>query len=197
MWIGLNHLRVYRSISCKYETHNGEITSVFRVYINYSPQILNYSVGQSPSWKAKRFSASQEIPRILWNPKVLYSIHKCPPLVLIVNRSIQSIPPHTISWRSILILSSHLRVSPKWSLSFRFPHQNTVYASPLPHTSYMPIPSYCSQFYQPQNIGWKVQIIELLIMQLLPLLCYLVPFRPKYEGWNFNSGNYLFTIDTK
>jgi len=20
---------------------------------------------------------------------------------------------------------------------------------------------------------------------------------PKYEGWNFNSGNYLFTTDTK
>jgi len=25
---------------------------------------------QSPSWEANRFSASQEIPRILWNPKV-------------------------------------------------------------------------------------------------------------------------------
>jgi len=26
---------------------------------------------QSPSWEANRFSASQEIPRILWNPKVI------------------------------------------------------------------------------------------------------------------------------
>jgi len=25
---------------------------------------------QSPSWEANRFSASQEIPRNLWNPKV-------------------------------------------------------------------------------------------------------------------------------
>jgi len=28
--------------------------------------------------------------------------------------------------------------SPKWPLSLRFPHQNPVYASPLPHMRYMP-----------------------------------------------------------
>jgi len=30
---------------------------------------------------------------------------------------------------------------------------------------------------------------------LLTILCERV--RKKYEGWNFNSGNYLFTTDTK
>jgi len=36
---------------------------------------------QSPSSEANRFSASQEIPRILWNPKVNFHFHKCPPPV--------------------------------------------------------------------------------------------------------------------
>jgi len=26
---------------------------------------------------------------------------------------------------------------------------------------------------------------------------YFKPYFWKYEGWNFNSGNYLFTTDTK
>ena len=54
--------------------------------------------------------------------------------------------------------------SPQLSLSLRFPHQNPVYASPLPHTRYMPHPSYYSRFYHPNIIERGVQIIKLLIM---------------------------------
>jgi len=36
---------------------------------------------QSPSSEAKRFSASQEIPHILWNPNDHYRVYKCPPPV--------------------------------------------------------------------------------------------------------------------
>ena len=47
--------------------------------------LLTYSMVQSPSWEANWFAASQEIPRISWDPKVHYRIHKLPPPVPIVG----------------------------------------------------------------------------------------------------------------
>ena len=70
---------------------------------------------------------------------------------------------------------------PKWFLSSRFPHQIPVYASPLPHMCYLPRPSHSSLIGHPKNIGWPVQIIQLLITQHTPLPCYLIPPRPKYS----------------
>ena len=94
---------------------------------------------QSPSWEAKRFSASQELPRILRNPKVHYRIHKCPPPVPILNQLHPVHTPHIPP--SAIHLNIFLPSTPgssKWSLPLRSPYQNPAYTSPLPHTCTCP-----------------------------------------------------------
>ena len=64
----------------------------------------------SHPWEANRFSASQEIPRIYWTPKVCYALKSARQLSLFWASSIQSMSPHPTSWRSTLILRFHLRL---------------------------------------------------------------------------------------
>ena len=86
--------------------------------------LLTYSMVQSPSWEANWFAASQVIPRISRNPKVLYRTHKRPPPVSILGQ------PNPVHIPTSDLLDIHPNIihpstprSPQWSLSLRFPHQ--------------------------------------------------------------------------
>ena len=95
-----------------------EFSGTCNVHAYLLTYLLNYSMEQSPSWEANRFSASQEIPRILWNPEVHYRSHN----------SFLPVPSHPTSWKSILLLSSHLRLGLSNSL---FPSKPCIHLSPL------------------------------------------------------------------
>ena len=77
--------------------------------------LLTHSMEDSPSWEANRFSASQEIPRILWDPNVNYLIYKCPPPVPNLSQ-INPIHASLIPWRSNSVLSSSLLPGPSSGL---------------------------------------------------------------------------------
>jgi hypothetical protein len=71
-------------------------------------------------------------------------------------RSIQSIPPHPVFLRSILISSSHLRpVLPSGLFHSRFPIKSYMYSSPTPrHSCYMPGPSR-PPWFDHYNYAWR------------------------------------------
>ena len=85
---------------------------------------------QSPSWEADQFSASQEIPCILWNPKVNYRIYKSPPPIPILSQInlIHASPSNFLKIH--LILSSHLCLG----LTSGLPPPQILYASVLSPT---------------------------------------------------------------
>ena len=114
--------------------------------------LLTYSTEQSPFWEANRFAASQETPYILWNPKVHYRIHKCPsPVPILCQIDPVHIPTSNFLKFHLNIILPSTSGSPQWTLSFRFPHQDPVYASP--HLRYMLRPSNSSRFHHPKNLG--------------------------------------------
>jgi len=105
------------------------ITSAFEKQLSY---LLTYFMEQSPSWEANRFTASQGIPRILWNPKANYCIHKCPSPVPILS---QIDPVHALTFHFLkILLSSHLHLDlPSGLLPSGFPTKtlNTPLLSPI------------------------------------------------------------------
>jgi hypothetical protein len=95
---------------------------------------LTFSTEQSPSSEANRFSPCQEILSILWNPKVHYRIHKCPPPVPILSQIEPVYVPTPHFLKIHLILSSHLRLGLQSGFFNSGSHPRTLYTPLLFHS---------------------------------------------------------------
>ena len=100
-----------------------------------------------------------KFPEFHGNRRFITALTSVRHLSLSWARPIQSIYPHSTSWRSILILSTHLRLGlPSGLLPSGFPPRR--YTPPLvTHTRHIPSTSHSYRFYHSRNIGWGVQII--------------------------------------
>ena len=84
--------------------------------------LLTYCMEHSASREANQLSASQEISRILWNPKVHYRIHKCPPIVRFLSQinAVHTFTSHLLNIHLNIILPS-TPGSSHWFCSSGFP----------------------------------------------------------------------------
>jgi len=118
-------------------------------------------------WEGNQFSASQQIPRTVGNPKVHYRIHKCHPPVPILS---QLDPVHTLTSHFLKI---HLTInlstpgSYKWSLSLALPLPSPVHTSTLPHTCYVPRPSHSYRFDHRRILGEEYRSLSSSICSFL------------------------------
>jgi len=86
-------------------------------------------------------------------------------------KSVRAPPHYYVSWRSVLILSSHLCIGLPNGL---FPYEDPVYTTALPRT--------CDVYPSHMHLSniWTGLQIRKFIMRFSSVPCYLASLRPKY-----------------
>ena len=137
-------------------TNMSQLPGVQKIYISAGNKVYTYLLTTYSRVLLEKLTCSaacQEISPHFWNPKVHHRTHKCPPPAPILSQlhPVPTTPSHFLKIH-LNIIPPSASGSPQWSLSLRFPHQNSLHPSLLPHTRHMSRPSHSSRFYHPHNI---------------------------------------------
>ena len=124
--------------------NNHTVNSLCYWYLNI--YLIAHSMEHGLSWEANRLSTSPEISHILWNLQFHYCVYKCLPPVPILSQINPVHASHPTSWRSILILSSHLCLGLRSGLQTSGCRTENLYALHL-----SPICATC----QPISFDWS------------------------------------------
>ena len=123
--VSFNSTNYFKFFSCRHQIF---LLLANNTSLTCHPSALTYSMVQSLSWEANWSAASQETPRISWNPKVHYRTHNRPLPASILGQPnpVHIHTSHLLEIRSNIIRPSMPR-SPQWSPSLWFPHQDPIY----------------------------------------------------------------------
>ena len=139
-----------------------------------------HSVKRSPSWEVTWFSASQEIPRILWNLKVHYSIYKCLPPVPILSQLDPVHPPNPLLEDPFNITLPSVPGSSKQSHFPQFSPPKPCMPLLSPERATCPAHPILLDFITWIIFGEECRSLSFSLCTFPPLPHYLIPPRPKY-----------------
>jgi len=137
---------------------------------------------QNTTWEANSHSASQEIPRLLRNPKDHYCLHKSRPLVPLLCHvhPVHIFQPYFHKIQSNIIFPS----TPKY-FEWIFPSGCLTKISYSFLVSlmraYMSGPSHSPWLDHSNNIWRSIHVKKFLIIQSSPVSCHFLPLRSKYS----------------
>jgi hypothetical protein len=133
----LNESNGFRHAACV-------ISDVVHAWLNlYTLNLVAHDDLEQSPWETDSFTASQEIPHRLWDPKFHYRVYNGP----IPEPDKSSKRSHVVALRCILI-SFYFRLDlAKWPLSFSSPHHNPVCTCVFPYTCHVHHPSRSPWFW--------------------------------------------------